>query len=521
MKNITIRFSLLMVLLTFALMIVVGAAVGVAALGHANGSAQQLHEMARQDALINDAYTESMIARGGLARADSIRKNPQVDSSAIDGLLTRAQSNVALSTAKMNEIASSPSLLAKDEALKRQLVESSHRFNLDLQSGIDAQRAGDTNSYATLDGQVLAADSTAYAKNTEQFRTFANTAMDDTVSQGRRRYSWVIGMVVVGVIAALGLTLATYFALRRVVIAPLQRAVDALDEIAENNLTGLIESDARNEVGQLFQAMRRMQIGLTGTVLNVRRNCNVIDTGAREIAAGNADLASRTEQQSAALEETAASMEQLMATVKNNAQHALDASTLAGNASDIALRNGKIVGEAVSTMSEVSTSSTKIADIIGLIDSIAFQTNILALNAAVEAARAGEHGKGFAVVASEVRALAQRSAGAAKDIKTLISKSVQDVKRGNELVGQAGDTMTEIVDVVGKVARLMSQIQAAAVEQSTGIDQVGLAVGQMDQVTQQNAALVEQASAAASSLEQQAKEMVEAVSVFQLGNTPS
>jgi len=251
-------------------------------------------------------------------------------------------------------------------------------------------------------------------------------------------------------------------------------------------------------------------------VMNVRSNCDAINTGAREIAAGNIDLSSRTEEQSASLEETAASMEELTSTVKQNADNAQQASKLAATAADVAQRGGEVVGRAVATMNAISTNSNRIAEITGMIDGIAFQTNILALNAAVESARAGEHGRGFAVVATEVRTLAQRSANAAKEIKTLIGTSVHDVQLGNGLVVQAGNTMTEIVDAVQKVASLMNEITAASLEQSEGIAQVGKAVSQMDQVTQQNAALVEQAAAAASSLEQQAKQMADAVAAFQL-----
>jgi methyl-accepting chemotaxis protein len=321
---------------------------------------------------------------------------------------------------------------------------------------------------------------------------------------------------VIGVIGALCLIVVTHLALRRIVIDPLKRAVASLDKIAANDLTIAIPQSGQNEIGQLFDAMRRMQHGLSDTVMNVRSSCDAINTGAREIAAGNIDLSSRTEEQSASLEETAASMEELTSTVRQNADNAQQASKLAATAADVAQRGGEVVGRAVVTMNAISTSSNRIAEITGMIDGIAFQTNILALNAAVESARAGEHGRGFAVVATEVRTLAQRSANAAKEIKTLIGTSVHDVQLGNGLVAQAGNTMTEIVDAVQKVASLMNEITAASIEQSAGIAQVGKAVSQMDQVTQQNAALVEQAAAAASSLEQQAKQMADAVAAFQL-----
>jgi len=312
------------------------------------------------------------------------------------------------------------------------------------------------------------------------------------------------------------LIVATHFALRKIVINPLQLASRLLDRIAGNDLTTSIPEGSKSEIGQLFMSMSRMQAGLAQTVSNVRVNCEAIHGGAREIAAGNLDLSSRTEEQSASLEETAASMEELTSTVKQNADNARQASTLAASAADVAQRGGDVVQRAVQTMTAITASSQKIAEITGMIDSIAFQTNILALNAAVESARAGEQGRGFAVVAGEVRTLAQRSASAAQEIKSLISASVDDVRHGNELVTQAGHTMTEIVGAVQGVATIMAEITSATVEQTSGIEQVGKAVSQMDQVTQQNAALVEEAAAAASALEHQAQSMTDAVSAFRL-----
>jgi methyl-accepting chemotaxis protein len=250
----------------------------------------------------------------------------------------------------------------------------------------------------------------------------------------------------------------------------------------------------------------------------VRNASESIATGSAQIATGNADLSQRTEEQASNLQQTAASMEQMNATVKNSADTARQASQLATSASSVAEKGGSVVGQVVATMEDITASSKKIADIIGVIDGIAFQTNILALNAAVEAARAGEQGRGFAVVASEVRSLAQRSAGAAKEIKALISASVEKVETGSKLVGDAGSTMTDIVTQVRRVADLMGELSAAAVEQTAGIGQVSTAVGQLDQVTQQNAALVEESAAAADSLKQQAAKLSEVVGVFRLNH---
>ncbi|QCU27087.1 hypothetical protein FE789_01435 [Burkholderia pseudomallei] len=268
----------------------------------------------------------------------------------------------------------------------------------------------------------------------------------------------------------------------------------------------------------MMAAMRDMQGRLRSTIGGIRRAAESIAAASHEIASGNHDLSQRTEQQAASLEETAASMEELTATVKQNAENARQASGLANNASEIALKGNDVVSRVIGTMGEINDSSRKIADIIGVIDGIAFQTNILALNAAVEAARAGEQGRGFAVVAGEVRSLAQRSSTAAKEIKQLIDASVERVNNGSALVGQAGETMTEILQAVRRVTDIMGEIAAASEEQSSGISQVGRAVTQMDEMTQQNAALVEEAAAAASSLQEQAARLRESVSAFQVGD---
>ncbi|VVE29449.1 membrane protein [Pandoraea morbifera] len=276
---------------------------------------------------------------------------------------------------------------------------------------------------------------------------------------------------------------------------------------------------APGDTTSLLYAMQRMQQTLADTIGQIRQGTESITTAAHEIAAGNTDLSARTEQQAASLEETASSMEQLTATVKQNADNARQASQLAVNASEIALRGGQVSGQVGETMDGISSSSSKIVDIIAVIDGIAFQTNILALNAAVEAARAGEQGRGFAVVAGEVRTLAQRSAAAAKEIKALIEDSARRVQDGTALVAEQARTMDEIVQAVKRVTDIMGEISAASAEQSSGIEQVNRAVAQMDEVTQQNAALVEQAAAAAAAMESQAHDLRVAVSVFQTGNT--
>ncbi|QIE25621.1 Methyl-accepting chemotaxis protein II (plasmid) [Caballeronia sp. SBC1] len=302
----------------------------------------------------------------------------------------------------------------------------------------------------------------------------------------------------------------------RSITTPIGRAVVIAETVARGDLTANIEVSGKDEASQLLAAMRHMNERLVDVVGRVRNSSDSIATGSAEIAAGNTDLSQRTEEQAASLEETAASMEQLTATVKQNAENALQGNSLAANASETAVRGGEVVNRVVQTMSEISSSSEQVAQIITVIEGIAFQTNILALNAAVEAARAGEQGRGFAVVAGEVRTLAQRSASAAKEIKDLISASVQRVHAGSQLVDEAGRTMGEVVQSVKRVTDLMGEISAASGEQHTGIEQVNQAVMQMDEVTQQNAALVEEASAAAQSMAAQSGTLRELVSVFQI-----
>ena len=301
----------------------------------------------------------------------------------------------------------------------------------------------------------------------------------------------------------------------------IDEAVKVAETVANGDLNSRIVVTRHDETGRLMDALKRMNDNLTGIVGNVRMASESIATGSSQIATGNADLSQRTEEQASNLQQTAASMEQLTATVKQNADTALVAAQLAGTCSAAAERGGSVVGEVVSTMEEITASSRKIVDIIGVIDGIAFQTNILALNAAVEAARAGEQGRGFAVVATEVRTLAQRSAAAAREIKSLIGESVSKVENGTRLVADAGSTMDDIVQQVKRVNDMIGEISSSSAEQSTGIGQIGDAVAQLDQVTQQNAALVEESAAAAESLNQQAAQLARIVGTFKLSEAHS
>ena len=342
-------------------------------------------------------------------------------------------------------------------------------------------------------------------------------------SKAASERSYSVALTTLFVTAALAIAVAVVAALWliRSITGPLARAVHAADLVAAGDLTVQIQADSQDETGKLLQSLDKMQQALVRTVSTVRQNAESVASASAQIASGNHDLSARTESQASALEETAASMEELGSTVRQNADNARQANQLAVSASTVAVQGGEVVSQVVETMKGITTASNKIADIIGVIDGIAFQTNILALNAAVEAARAGEQGRGFAVVASEVRSLAGRSAEAAKEIKSLIGASVERVEQGNVQAERAGQTMTEVVNAIRRVTDIMGEISAASSEQSAGVSQVGEAVTQMDQATQQNAALVEQMAAAAGSLSGQARELVEAVAVFKLAQGAS
>ncbi|WP_368646681.1 methyl-accepting chemotaxis protein [Castellaniella ginsengisoli] len=328
-----------------------------------------------------------------------------------------------------------------------------------------------------------------------------------------------LGLSILAVATLLALILGPLFAWRvtRSITHPLRRAVDLAGAVARRDLSHNIQPQGKDEVTSLEQALRNMANDLRNAVSEIRSGSDAIASASAQISAGNLDLSSRTEQQASSLAETAATMEEITATVRQNADNAQQANTLAASAAKTATDGGAIVAELVSTMSEINTKSQQVADIIGVIDSIAFQTNILALNAAVEAARAGEQGRGFAVVASEVRALAQRSAGAAKEIKGLIDTSVESTTKGNEQASRTGATMQDIVDSINRVTDIMGEISAASREQTTGIEEINSAVTQMDDVTRQNASLVEESAAAAGSLREQADTLARLVATFTLG----
>ncbi|PMS23861.1 chemotaxis protein [Trinickia dabaoshanensis] len=409
------------------------------------------------DSLISDQKDRDMLAADRAAMAQSAQIRDQV---------------LALSRANQKQQAG--------ELLDGSLTDAAQRFD----TAIEAHRA-----YNRELGEQGAQRADALIGSADAWNAISSLVV-------------IVGVFGLGVAAARSIT------------QPLARAVEFAHRVAKGDLTGEIEAATRDEVGQLLSALDEMNANLRNVVVKVRTGSETIATATAQIAAGNLDLSSRTEEQASSLQLTASSMEQLTSTVRQNAENAQQASTLASSASDVAQHGSGVVGQLVDTMTEISERSSKIADITGMIEGIAFQTNILALNAAVEAARAGEQGRGFAVVASEVRSLAQRSSSAAKEIKDLIAASVETVDQGSSLAGEAGSTMTEITRAITRVTDIMGEIAAASDEQRRGIEQVSAAVTQMDSVTQQNAALVEQAAAASQSLDEQGRQLGGAVAFF-------
>jgi methyl-accepting chemotaxis protein len=407
----------------------------------------------------------------------------------------------------------------EEEELKplfKQVLDTRKAYT-DVRKAVFAAKAkGDLELGKKLYEGDLARTRTSYLAALQTFAGRQADLLDAAAVEIRDQYTsgrtllLMLGLaaIVMGVFAAWWIT--------HTITKPINEAVKVAETVSSGDLTSDIQVHSNDETGQLMNALKIMNSNLVSIVGQVRNGTDLMATASTEIAAGNQDLSSRTEQQASSLEETASSMEELTSTVKFNAENAREANALAINAAEIASRGGAVVGEVVNTMGSINDSSRKIVEIISVIDGIAFQTNILALNAAVEAARAGEQGRGFAVVASEVRNLAQRSASAAKDIKSLINDSVDKVSQGSDLVNKAGATMSEIVTSINRVTQIMTQISHASEEQSIGIAQVNDAITQMDQVTQQNAALVEQAAAAAESMQEQSAKLADVVSVFKL-----
>ncbi|EDI6117149.1 methyl-accepting chemotaxis protein II [Salmonella enterica subsp. enterica serovar Enteritidis] len=516
LKRIKIVTSLLLVLALFGLLQLTSGGLFFNSLKNDKENFTVLQTIRQQQSALNATWVELLQTRNTLNRA-GIRW--MMDQSNIGSGATVAElMQGATNTLKLTE-----KNWAQYEALPRDPRQSEAAFleikrTYDIYHGALAELiqllgAGKINEFFDQPTQSY---QDAFEKQYMAYMQQNDRLYDIAVEDNNSSYNQAMWVLVSVLIAVLVVIIAVWFGIKLSLIAQMNRLIESIRHIASGDLVKRIDVEGSNEMGQLAENLRHMQSELMRTVGDVRNGANAIYSGASEIAMGNNDLSSRTEQQAASLEETAASMEQLTATVKQNAENARQASHLALSASETAQKGGKVVDNVVQTMRDIASSSQKIADIISVIDGIAFQTNILALNAAVEAARAGEQGRGFAVVAGEVRNLAQRSAQAAREIKSLIEDSVSRVDVGSTLVESAGETMDEIVNAVTRVTDIMGEIASASDEQSRGIDQVGLAVAEMDRVTQQNASLVEESAAAAAALEEQASRLTQAVAVFRI-----
>ena len=509
-KSIRISVSLYLLLILFCGMQIVSSGVSVGIVASELNSLERIDLGSKKRILLEEANKELMQARSTLLQIALLIKTADTSSLMLD---TKASFEKFMTDANQHY-----------DAFKAQPILSEKENLAALEDKYQAYIATLHALKALLDNNDVAAYIALPAQqNQEQLLA----AIDDYIDilQGENResldaarmyntFAWSSFISVIVIIILI--SSFTHYWMKRKVIKPLNKMSEHFTKVAEGQLNQDIEIIARDEIGEVFEQLKLMQASLATSVTSLRSNTHQMQTGIREITLGNNDLSSRTEQQAASLEETAASMEELTATVKQNADNALQASELAVSASKTAEKSGEIASGVTNTMTAISHSSQKISAIISVIDGIAFQTNILALNAAVEAARAGEQGRGFSVVAGEVRALAQRSASAAKEIKTLIDESVSRVNQGSAQVNEAGQTMNELVATVNQVTSLMSDIASASKEQSRGIEQVAVAVGQMDLVTQQNAALVQQSANATAALEDQANSLVDTVAFFEL-----
>ncbi len=479
----------------------------------------------RSDQDLNYAYSNQLSAAIAIGKAnlnltivrttlDRVLLHPDAPDTA--SLIDKALNYLSISNRAWSEYALQPHS-ADEQALADAVgTARSALIGKAIMPMIDAMKKGDHASADDIAMKGVPPLSVALTKSSDALAAWQNRHGDDAFAAAKVRSGAV--QAIGGVLLAAGLIVCVIcaIALNRSIARPLANVLAQMQRIAAGDLSQRLDARSDDEMGRLVEGLTAMQASLTETVRQVTRSAESIAAATREIAAGNSDLSQRTEEQAASLQQTAASMEELTATVKHNSDNARTAQTLSGSANDVVVRGATVVERVVETMNGIDAASKKIADITGVIEGIAFQTNILALNAAVEAARAGEQGRGFAVVAGEVRSLAQRAGAAAKEIKELIGDSVERVDAGTKLVDTAGLTMQEIKEAISKVTAIMDEIASASDQQSDGIEQVGIAVSQMDQVSQQNAALVEQAAAAAASLDDQAALLKRAVSIFRL-----
>jgi methyl-accepting chemotaxis protein len=511
LKNLTIKTRLIFVIGFLSLQLVIGGVIGIVSLKFANDDIESLY----QERLVATSQIDG-VARLMNRNQILLARAVTAESTRVAGLMAELDANRKEADGLWKTYAASKKTPAEQKLADQFAAARKVYLDDGLVPAVQAVRGDDTgNAIALLHGAVTTLALPTQAAIDELIKLQFDIARQN-FERSQMVYVWVRNTCSAAVVLGLLLAIVIGVKLVRAITGPLNEAVRIASAVAAGDLTQHIAVGANDETGKLMQALKRMNDSLKDIVSRVRVGTDTIVTASGQIASGNMDLSSRTEQQASSLEETASSMEELNATVRQNEQNARAANQLALAASSVAVRGGQVVSEVVQTMGAINTASHRIADIIGVIDGIAFQTNILALNAAVEAARAGEHGRGFAVVATEVRSLAQKSAAAAREIKTLITDSVSQVEGGTRLAQQAGATMDEVVASVRQVTDMMGEISSASAEQSAGIGQVNQAIVQMDQTTQQNAALVEEAAAAAGALQEQAQQLQAAVQVFRV-----